>query len=181
LTNVKFEFTAGLPAIQLQGRTKVWCAIGRIRAVHNAGKFDQEMKDKLWGECAMTVTDVENLLVAKKQTKPAHEKFFEEELSKAECMRQFGEMGVIKTSNKIKGKLKDRGLSCVCLGQARDHAGDTCRFLNLVTKMALVSKDVTWLDQVCGEFTGNHDTPTRVIVSLANLNTKEKGQRARKS
>jgi phenylacetate-coenzyme A ligase PaaK-like adenylate-forming protein len=74
---------------------------GRIRATYNAGKFDQEMKDKLWGKCAMTVTDVENLLVAKKQNKPAYKRFFAEELVKAECMRQFGEMAVIKTSKKI--------------------------------------------------------------------------------
>jgi hypothetical protein len=122
--------------------------------MHNAGKFDQEMKDKLWGKCAMTVTDMENLLVAKKQIKPTHEKFFAEELAKAECMMQFGEMAIIKTSKKIEGKLEDRGLPCIYLGRARDHAGDTYRFLNLAIKMALVSRDVIWLDQVYGELKG---------------------------
>jgi hypothetical protein len=83
-------------------------------------------------------------------------------------------MAVIKTSKKIKGKLEDRGLPCVYLGQARDHAGDTYRFLNLATKMVLVSRDVIWLDQVYGEFTGNHDILTSMIASLANLNMKAK-------
>jgi hypothetical protein len=131
LTDVKFEFTArDSPQFNSKTERKFGVLFGRIRSACNAGKFDQEMKDKLWGKCAMTVTDVENLLVAKKQDKPAHEKFFAEVLAKAECMRQFGEMAVIKTSKKIKGKLEDRGLPCVYLGQARDHAGDTYRFLN---------------------------------------------------
>ena len=71
LTDVKFEFTArDSPQFNSKAERKFGVLFGRIRAAYNAGKFDQEMKDKLWGECAMTVTDVENLLVAKKQNKP---------------------------------------------------------------------------------------------------------------
>jgi hypothetical protein len=91
-------------------------------------------------------------------------------------MRQFGEMAVIKTSKKIKGKPEDRGQPRVCLGRARDHGGDTCSFLNFATKMVLVSRDVTWLDQVHGEFNGTHETPASVTASPADLNWKGKGK-----
>jgi hypothetical protein len=42
--------------------------------------------------------------------------------------------------------------------------------------MDLVSRDVTWLDQVHGEFNSTHDTPASVTASLADLNWKGKGK-----
>ncbi len=42
------------------------------------------------------------------------------------------------------------------LGRAKDHAADTHRFLNIDTKLVIISRDVIWLNQVYGEYTGSH-------------------------
>ena len=41
------------------------------------------------------------------------------------------------------------------LGRARDHAGDTHRFLNLQTELVLTTRDIIWLNKVYGDYKGS--------------------------
>jgi hypothetical protein len=112
------------------------------------------MKDKLWGEVAMTVTDTENLLVSKNQTKPSYERFFDKELPKAKHMRQVGEVAIIKVTKKVQPTLQNQVIPAIYLGRARDHATDTHRFLNLGTGLIIVARDMIWLNKLYGDYAG---------------------------
>ena len=157
LNDIEFEFTArDSPQFNGKIERKFATLFGRMRALFKAAKLTQKLKNKLWGEAAMTVTDLENLLLSRNHAEPSHREFFKKDIPKAEQMRQFGEMGIVKTSKRIKGKLEDRGIPAMYLGRARDHAGDTHRFLNIDTEMVIISRDVIWLNKVYGDYTGTH-------------------------
>ena len=81
-------------------------------------------------------------------------------------MRQFGEMGVIKTTKKLKGKLTNRGIPVMYLGRAKDHAGDTYRFLNLETELVLISRDVIWLNKVYGDYKGTKESEAWETIGI---------------
>lgn len=101
-------------------------------------------------QCGQVSTkDIENLLVAKNQTNPAFERFFDKELPKAKHMRQVGEVAVIKLTSGIGAKLENRGIPAMCLGCGKDHSADTHRFLNLGTGLVTISRDVIWLNKLC--------------------------------
>jgi hypothetical protein len=123
---------------------------GRMRALFNAERIPQKMKDKLWGEVAMTATDIENLLVSKNPSKPSYERFFHRELPKAKHRRQVGQVAVIKVTKKVQPKLQNHGIHAIYLGRARDHAADTHRSLNLGTGLIMISRDVIWFNKVYG-------------------------------
>ena len=116
----------------------------RMRANFEAAKIDMKLRRKLWGEACMTAIDIENLLVSSGHDEPSYREFYKKDLPKAEEMRQFG----------VKGKLQNRGIPGVYLGRARDHAGDTHRFLNLQTELVLTTRDIIWLNKVYGDYKG---------------------------
>jgi len=78
----------------------------------------------------------------------------------------------VKGSNKIQGKLKNKGFPLLCCGIARDHAADCFTFLNPKTKKYVESRDVNlWLNQTYGEYEGlspPSQLSTVVHVPLAN-------------
>ena len=132
LCGIQFEFTSR-DSPQFNGKIERKFAVifSRMRANFEAANIDMKLRRKLWGEACMTAIDIENLLVSSGHDEPSYREFYKKDLLKAEEMRQFGEMAVIKVSKQIKGKLQNRGIPGVYLGRARDHAGDTHRFLNL--------------------------------------------------
>ena len=74
-------------------------------------------------------------------------------------LRVFGEVGVVKQGAKIKSKLQNRGLQCLHLGHADNHAKDVHRFLKLQTKKVIRSRDVKWLNKMFGDC---HDMKKRL-------------------
>ena len=126
----------------------------RVRANFEAAKLSRALRNKLWAEACMTAIDIENLIVHARHENPSYREFFKKDMPRAEEMKQFGEMGVLKTTKKIRGKLENRGIPVMYLGRARDHAADTHRFLNLQTEMVLISRDVIWLNKVYGDYKG---------------------------
>jgi len=66
-----------------------------------------------------------------------------------------------KFGDKMKGKLVNRGVPMICLGLSRDHAADSCRFLNLATDKVINSRDATWLNKACREWNLGLSLPTR--------------------
>jgi hypothetical protein len=98
---------------------------GRVRAMLNAAKFDKEMRGYLWAEAAATATLVDNILT-KRIGEPSAAEQFNGVLPKyARHLRTFGEIGVVKTSTKTTAKLDNKGETCLFLGYALNHPGDT--------------------------------------------------------
>ena len=156
LCGIQFEFTSR-DSPQFNGKIERKFAVifSRMRANFEAANIDMKLRRKLWGEACMTAIDIENLLVSSGHDEPSYREFYKKDLPKAEEMRQFGEMAVIKVSKQIKGKLQNRGIPGVYLGRARDHAGDTHRFLNLQTELVLTTRDIIWLNKVYGDYKGS--------------------------
>ena len=126
LNHIEFEFTArDSPQFNGKIEQKFATLLGRVRAMMNAAKLTQELRNLLWCEAAATATDIENLLIPRDGDDPARHDFFKKDLPKAENLRQFGEMGIIKFGRDVKGKLTDRGIPVMYLGREKDHAGDT--------------------------------------------------------
>ena len=82
------------------------------------------MRNKPWAEAFVTAVDVENLLVSSNHNNTSYKEFFDKEAAKPEALKQFGEMGVIKTTKKIQGKLENCGIAVMHLGGAPDHPLD---------------------------------------------------------
>jgi Reverse transcriptase (RNA-dependent DNA polymerase)/gag-polypeptide of LTR copia-type len=167
LNDIEFEFTArDSPQFNGKMERKFATLIGRVRAMMNAAKLTQELRNSLWCEAASTATDVENLLIGRNEDQPARLAFFKKDLPKADNLKQFGEMAIIKMGGDVKGKLTNRGIPVMYLGRQKDHAGDTFRFLNIATKRVLVSRDAIWLNKVYGEYKGSHRSPLMDTITV---------------
>ncbi|MGL5934164.1 MAG: hypothetical protein ACRCZI_00925 [Cetobacterium sp.] len=167
LTEVEFEFTArNSPQFNGKIERKFATLIGRVRAMLNAAKLTRNLRNLLWCEAAATATDIENLLIKRNQPGPSRFEFFKKDLPKADSLRQFGEMAIIKLGREIQGKLSDRGIPVMYLGREKDHAGDTYRFLNIGTNRVMVSRDAIWLNKVYGLYKGTHRMPLFDMITV---------------
>ena len=167
LNDIEFEFTArDSPQFNGKIERKFATLYGRMRAMMNAAKLTQELRNLLWCEAAATATDIENLLIPRDSNGPARTDFFKKDLPKAENLRQFGEIGIVKIGKDVKGKLSDRGIPVMYLGREKDHAGDTYRLLNIGTKKLIVSRDAIWLNKVYGQYKGTHQMPLMDTITV---------------
>jgi hypothetical protein len=62
-----------------------------------------------------------------------------------ECLRLFGEIGVITTKKDIQGKLQNCGSCCMFVGYSVDHANKVNRMLNLETNYIINLRDIKWI------------------------------------
>ena len=172
LNDIKFEFTPR-DSPQYNGKVERKFAVmfARVRVNFAAAKIAGKLRNKLWAEACCHAIDVENLLVSASHIEPSLREFFKKDIIDASQMKQFGEVGVIKTTKRIKGKLKDRGIPVIYLGRAKDHSSDTYRFLNLGTELVLISRDVIWLDQVYGDYKGDR---RETVWDVIGINPKMK-------
>ena len=162
LRTITFEFTSR-DSPQFNGKVESKIAVGtrRAKATLNGAKLPKELRSVLWGEAIKYHEDIENTLQSGQYEKPpfiAFGGYTEDELrrfkERMKNRRSFGEIGYVKTSTKIKGKLEDRGTPMMYLGPSLNHATDSYRMLNLETKGVSNTRDVTWLNKVYGEWKG---------------------------
>ena len=153
LRQVQFEFTSR-ETPQLNGKIERRFAVitRRIRAVLNAAKLPQDLRNVLWGEAVMYCTDVHNILLSRSYDAPGYTAFYKKNFPSMSQLRQCGEIGYVKWGTKIKGKLQDRGIPMMYLGRARNHGSDTYQMMNLETRNVINTRDATWLNQVYGEW-----------------------------
>ena len=83
-------------------------------------------------------------MVRPERKKPPHTLFYGKDAKYMKYMRTFGEMVVIAIheGTKMRSKLDERGKTCMFVGYADDHSRDVYRFLNMHTKMIIISRDV---------------------------------------
>jgi hypothetical protein len=99
----------------------------KTRAVMNAAQIPKSECFKLWGEAAMIVTALDNLIPVTwngiTKTRYEHAGF---EIPKfVKYLRTFGEAGIVK--NGKDGKVGDRGITMLFVGYADEHAGNCYR------------------------------------------------------
>jgi hypothetical protein len=151
--NVSFEYTSPETPEQNGQVEKSFATLwGRVRAMLNCSGVPQEMRDKLWAECASTATLLSNVM-SRKDGKSPHEAFHGKEAGYSRNLRIFGEVGIKLT--KLYGlpdKLSNKGNHCLFLGYAEDHPKDTYRVLDLKNQLVMLTRNVRWLGKTHGEF-----------------------------
>ena len=151
--NIDFEFT-GANTPQHNGVVERGFATltGRLRAMMKQAGLSEELKYKLWAECAKTVTDLDGLLISKKGEKSSFEKFFKDQQKFTSNLHSFGEIGIVLAKKKIKSKLADRGFAALFVGYAENHAGDVFKMFNPKTFKVTLTRDVRFLGKYYGEY-----------------------------
>jgi len=129
----------------------------------NWARLTKDLRGKMWAETANTATDHEVMIVYPGESMSSFEKFFKKEAPYARCLRTFGEMGIIKDYENIKGKLTDRGKVAMFLGYPKTSSTETFRFLNLNTIKIVLSRDVIWINKNYGSWKGLTSTSTTPI------------------
>ncbi len=137
----------------------------KTRAVLNAAQIPKSERFKLWGEAAMTVTALHNLILVTwngiTKTRYEHAGF---EIPKfVKYLRKLGEAGIVK--NGKDGKVGDRGITMLFVGYADEHAGNCYRMYNPVTSQVSVTRDVIWSGRMY--FTNENCEKTKVLPVIA--------------
>jgi transposase InsO family protein len=151
---LEFEYTPpGSPQFNGKVERKFATIVSRVRAQNTAAGFERQLRNGLWTESARHATDLENLMLTKRRSRSPHYDFFNCDAGYFKCLRQFGEVAICKKLSKQRqGKIEERGRRAIYLGRANDHAVDVHRFLALDTKRIIMSRDITWLNKVYGEW-----------------------------
>jgi len=154
--NVIFEFTPR-NSPQFNGKIeRKFAVLGcHARSLLNTAKFPQWLRNGLWPKAFLHSILFENVIVPANKTASAYKLFYGDDCKGLNHLHVFGEIGVVKGSQNIQSKLKNKGLPLMCCGIARDHAADCFTFINTKTKKCVETRDVNlWLNQTYGEYEG---------------------------
>jgi len=171
--NVEFEFTPrNSPQFNGSIERKIAVLWTRTKSLLNTAKLTQWLGNGLWPKAFLHSILLENIIVPTNKTASACKLFHGKDCKGLHHLHVFGEVAVVKGSNKIQGKLKNKGLPLLHCGIARDHTADCFTFLNPKTKKCVESRDVNlWLNQTHAEHKGlspPSQLSTVVHVPLAN-------------
>ena len=122
----------------------------RVMMAH-AG-LHENLNTGLCSKCTATTTKSENIMVKPHEEKCAHKNFYEKIREYAKYLRNFGEMGFVRSIATVKEKPENLGKTCMFLDYAKNHTGGKYRMLNLRSKRILLSHDVIWINKTQGEY-----------------------------
>ena len=126
----------------------------------NCAMLTGDLRSGLWAECASMVTMLDNLDCDGKEKILQWKMFMKEDFKGFDKLRKFGEVGIMTDREKIKAKIKNKGIPCLHLGHSIGHGSDVHRLLKLATKKVVRSRDVRWLERTlkeCQKDKGNHE------------------------
>ena len=153
---ITFEFTARETPQQNGKVERAFATLyGRMRAMMIGAGFEEERRHELWTEAASTATKLDNILSNDGKTTP-YNLFYGKNPEYEKYLRTFGEIGIVavKPGHTIKNKLGNRGITCMFLGYAKDHAGNVYRMLNLQTRKVMLSRDIIWTNKMYADKVG---------------------------
>ena len=118
----------------------------------NGAGLTGNLRSGLWAECARTATKLDNLDCENEDKEPRYKRFFKKDFEGLDYLKSFGEVGIMTLREKMKAKIKNRGIPCLYLGSADSHGKDVNRLLKLATKNVVRSRDVKWLNKTLKEY-----------------------------
>ena len=143
-----FEFTArDTPQQNSLAEVGFATLANRGRAMMHRANVPEAARYKVWREAFGTATLLDGLLLIEIDGKMASrfEHWAGSNPSFAKYLRMWGEAGTVKVKTKTTPKLQDRGVQCMLVGYAPDHAGDCYRMWNPKTDGVHVTRDIIWL------------------------------------
>ena len=113
----------------------------RVRALFNRAGVTEELRGKLWPECASIATQLSNIL-SRKDGKSPFEKFYGKEVGYSHGLMVFGDIGVkLSKLYRMPEKLANKGYHRMFLGCAEFHYHDTHRVLDLKTQGVMLTRN----------------------------------------
>jgi hypothetical protein len=133
---------------------------------------------KLFREAFQTATMLDGLMLVTIDdvTKTRVEHWSGKVPSFAENLRTWGEAGTVKIKTTMTPKIADRGIQCMFVGYAPDHAGDVYRMWDRGTNRVHTTRDVIWLKRMFYERPSNNGevaTAVEIIDSGQDINDDE--------
>ena len=130
---------------------------GRVRAMMKSAGIVGKLKFKIWAECVKTATDLDGILVESLIQRSRVEQFIGKNPRFLGNLCSFGEVGIVwdSKSQKMQGKLTDRGFRAIFVGYAENHAGDVYRMYNDKTGRITTTRDVRFIGKYFGEIKKN--------------------------
>jgi hypothetical protein len=128
---------------------------GRVRSMLDRSGTTQDLREKLWAECATKP----NNIISRKDGKSPFERFYGYENKMIHNLKVFGGVGV--KLSKLYGlpeKSSNKGNLCIMLGYPEDHPSDTYRVLDLKTLGVMFTRHVRWTGKTHGEYFGEGGT-----------------------
>ena len=122
----------------------------RFRAMMHRANIPSQHRLKVWHKAASVATKMDGLTVIEidgvKKTRVEH--WSGKLPGYAHYLRTWGEAGVVKVKRTGTPKVADRGITCMFVDYADNHAGDCYEMLNLQTMRILLTRDVQWLGRM---------------------------------
>ena len=115
------------------------------RAMLISANLPQEVRFRLCKEAFNCATHLSNLAI-NKDGKSRYELFHNNKPKYAMYLREWGEVGTVKTGKN--GKVGDRAISMMFVGYAKNHSGDCYQMYNPETELISETRDVMWLHQM---------------------------------
>ena len=143
----------------------------RLRATLKSSGLTSYLQKYLWAECALCVTNLENICVAKHNEKSPYERFHNSKSKISNELRKFWEIGVVKfTINKFRKKLESRGKPMIFVGYSQDHSTGTYRMFDEDKKSFVITRYVFWSKKDYHEWKGlsKNVKIKYVIISVLN-------------
>lgn len=125
---------------------KLTVLIQRAHAQMRAANFDEDARNMLWAEAINTANDMENISSNTLHKESPYKLFTGKESKLYAQLVEFGRIGQVPLRAKMKGKWKEKSYKAIMVGYAKNHAADTYRLYNPVTRSIVENRDVTWLD-----------------------------------
>ena len=145
---IQFEFTAhDTPQQNHLAELAFTVIANRGRAMMHEANLPLNMRYQLWHEAFKTASLLDGLQVIElngvRATRFVHWNGKNPDFAKH--LRTWGEAGTVKVKSIATPKIADRGVHCIFVGYALDHAGNVYRMYNLKTKRVHITRDVIWL------------------------------------
>jgi hypothetical protein len=164
--DIEFEFTArDTPQQNHLAELGFAVLANRGRALMHRANVPEKERYKLFKEAFKTATLLDALIVVEidgvKKTRVEHWSGKKPEY--AANLRTWGEAGTVKVKTTMTPKLADRGVQCMMVGYAVDHAGDVYRMWDPKTNRVHETRDVIWLHRMYYE---KPETTAEVIAPV---------------
>ena len=148
------------------------------RAMMAAAHIPVELRKKgLWREAFKCATQLDALAAIEIDgiVKTRVEHWCDERPAYAKYLKTWGEAGTVKIRTPNTTKVENRGITCLFVGYAKDHAGDCYRMYNPVTSGIHESRDVVWLHRMY--FPAEIPVPEPGIMPAVDLPVLQAGER----
>jgi hypothetical protein len=162
---IDFEFTSAMTPQQNHLAEIAFATLSnRGRAMMYRANIPDTVKPKVSRDAFQTATKLDGLILITLdgETKTHYEHWCGTKPAFAAHLRTWGEAGTVKVKKPPKTEYK--GVTCMMLGYADDHAGDVYRMWDPDTDGVHETCDVTWLKRIY--FTSTKPTAQELIVSV---------------